>query len=106
MDNGIKPTRLWYLTGRKHFKLMVNKRLSLTPPNEDPRKDFFKVVAIILPSVLGLAYSYGVFSPARGCLREKENIVEKTEAPTTGPPLPCPAVKPPKRALKCPSCTD
>lgn len=62
MNNGIKPTRLWRLTGKKHFqKIMADKHnaVTLVDRGQIPK---LKLLSFIFASVAGISYSYGKYS--------------------------------------------
>lgn len=85
---GLKPTRLWHHLCRKHFWWLINERIyARCPPKRkfrkydevpDPcpgpvcpphdhfnRKDFLKIVGIVLASTCGLSYAFGHFDPSK-----------------------------------------
>ncbi|KAG6463035.1 hypothetical protein O3G_MSEX013617 [Manduca sexta] len=64
MYNGIKPTRLWHRTGRKHFWRLVNERINARPGFDvSEKKDRLQILAIVLTGLSSIMYSYGMFSP-------------------------------------------
>ncbi|CAB3233324.1 unnamed protein product [Arctia plantaginis] len=105
MNNGIKPTRLWYLTGRKHFMSLINGRLSVQPKNQHPRNDYFMLMAFLFPGVFGIVYSYLEYGPPKGCIGGEKKSEDAVKDPPC-PPVPCPPIQKPKPPPKCPSCED
>ncbi|KPJ18543.1 hypothetical protein RR48_07267 [Papilio machaon] len=64
-SGGIKPTRLWYLTGMKHFKKMLDSRHEAgnRPFYPRDRPQLLQLIAFNLAVVGGILYSYGWFTP-------------------------------------------
>lgn len=106
MNNGIKPTRLWYLTGKKHFMSMINGRLAVQPQNQHPRNDYFRLMALLIPSVFGIIYSYLEYGPPKDCIGGKNKAEEENVKSAPCPPRPCPPIEKPRPPSKCPSCTE
>nr|XP_037868036.1 uncharacterized protein LOC101738226 [Bombyx mori] len=87
MYNGIKPTRLWHLTPRKYFDRMIQDKIEVRNGfTQRSKSEQTKLVALLLSGTLGVAYSYGMFSP------------EKTLTTIVRPPGAC---DPPK--MQCPN---
>lgn len=65
MNNGIKPTRLWHFTGKKHFMKMIKDRHEAVTHSHTAktRKDMLTLVGTTLMCAVGLTYSVGFFSP-------------------------------------------
>lgn len=97
MDNGIKPTRLWHLTGKKHFRRIILDRICTKPPfSQRGRRDFVQFVGLVLAASLGLMASYGMFSPPEKVRNVGKCDTSASKRKCTAPKEPCPPIKPKK----------
>lgn len=58
--NGIKPTRLWHLTSKKHFCRDICDKIMTVYPHEQRNKfQILQLLAIGVPMVMAYRYTYG-----------------------------------------------
>ncbi|KAF9808369.1 hypothetical protein SFRURICE_008422 [Spodoptera frugiperda] len=99
MWDGIKPTRLYRLTGIVHNRNMVQARLNANMDRcyaPRPREYLFNFIGVILASATGAAYAFGIFSKPYDCSQEE------IESEMTCPSDPCPPEAPPPKPKTCP----
>ncbi|CAG9793344.1 unnamed protein product [Diatraea saccharalis] len=94
MYRGLKPTRLWHLTSRKRFLQLLNSR-----KDQMPQRDQYQLFGLILSSVIGIAFTYGVFAEKKkiqSVIRSDGTCgPEKSNKPSCKPPKqPCMEEKP------------
>lgn len=67
MNNGIKPTRLWHLTGKKHFRNLIQDKVTARPRFEQRNRwEKLKIVGLVVSALATICYTYGIFSPEKG----------------------------------------
>lgn len=104
MNNGIKPTRLWRLTGKCHHQSMLKDRYCAVPPyTQRDRKDFLQLLAITLASTLGIASTFGAFSKQKTATTIIRGSCDPGAKAKCSPPKePCPPKKdPPMKPCAC-----
>lgn len=103
ITNGIKPTRLWHFTGKKHFRYWLNDKLTArhnSHHEQRDRKELLQLVGLALAFTSGIAYSYGLFSPPKDLTTVIRppgtcDTKPKKSCPKTGIPPPCSSVNEP-----------
>lgn len=112
MNNGIKPTRLWHLTGKKHLaSILKNKEDALPRPLSSRRmKDTLQLYGVLLTAVAALWYSFGKMSPPPDLTKMKKPLKNPCEPPPpkkcTGKPGPCPPPPKERKPQICPDCNE
>lgn len=103
MNNGIKPTRLWHLTGKKYFrKLILDRECSRPPHNQRNIKDLLQVAGIALASGIGILASYGMLSPPKKVATVMKCDTSRAKKSCKPPKEPCSST--PEKPMK--SCTS
>lgn len=109
MDNGPKPTRLWHLTGRKHFERTISDRVGdlkwLHPICGRLRRDGTQLLFLTLALGVAGSYAMGKFDPASFTTTTTQENMQPDCTVMTGKK--CPHSKPPAPTLPpCPCKED
>lgn len=75
MNNGIKPTRLWHLTGMKHFKCILDTKMKVFPNNQRAQLPMLRLYVSILATEVAMLCWFG-----------KDYGWQKSECPKPKPP--------------------
>ncbi|XP_013147558.1 PREDICTED: uncharacterized protein LOC106110330 [Papilio polytes] len=100
---GIKPTRLWHLTGKKHYKQLMDNRHEAgnRPFYPRDRPQLLQLIALNVATLGGILYTYGWFTP-KECPGGDEKVVNDQKVCKNIKGQPCPIEDKGTMPRKCP----